>query len=237
MLFRRVSVFMVPLFLVFGTPSFAQHPCDAYPAAAKAFTEANWDEAISGFQNCLEKYPKDAKLNFMLGLAHETKGEFDMAISHWAAAIQADPLYEQFLRDRFDTKSQGIGRGVVHDHFGAKFCYGLFFVAADKIFFRSLWGFPRLGTDDSFETPLSNIAAVEVKAKERGRGWVSNMPKRVELHFRFKEKIKGTEDVWSRDEMKFFYGVTQITQTDVEAFARNLLLYLEKKGIVIRDAE
>ena len=164
-------------------------------------------------------------------------GDFENATKHWSNAVRLDPFYQVLLENRFDPKLPGIGRGVIHDHFGQKYCFGLLFVSADKIVYRSLWGMPRLGTDDSFETPLSNIKKVEVKSKERGTGWLSNMPKRTELHFRFNQKIRGSEDDWDRNEMKFFFGVTQLNQLDLQEYAKNLLKFLESREVVLEPKD
>jgi tetratricopeptide (TPR) repeat protein len=223
------------LFLGLAAIVAAQTPCAGYEKASQVYTEGKLDEALQGYKSCLDVAPGDAKLNFMVGLIYENKGDFENATKYWSRAVALDPFYQEFLRDRFDAKVPGISRGLIHDHFGQKFCYGFLFMSSDKISYRSLWGFPRLGTDDSFETPISNIARVEVKGKERGKGWISNMPQRLELHFFFKEDIKGAVDSWHRDEMKFFFGQTQITQTDLMSFARRIIEYLKARGVTIKE--
>jgi tetratricopeptide (TPR) repeat protein len=222
-------------FLSFAISVAAQTPCAGYQKASEAYAAGKLDEALQGYKACLDLAPQDARLNFMVGLVYENQGNFEVAIKYWSQAVTLDPFYQEFLRDRFDLKVPGISRGLIHDHFGQKFCFGFLFVAPDKISYRSLWGFPRLGTDDSFETPIANIARVEVKGKERGKGWISNMPQRLELHFFFKEDIKGLNDDWHRDEMKFFFGQTQITQTDLMSFAGKLIAYLKGKGVTIKE--
>jgi tetratricopeptide (TPR) repeat protein len=233
----RIRQVLIGLLCFLGLATFvvAQTPCPGYEKASQAYTEGKLDEALKGYKSCLDAAPGDAKLHFMVGLVYENKGDFENAIKHWSRAVAIDPFYQEFLKDRFDAKVPGISRAVIHDHFGQKFCYGFLFVSPDKISYRSLWGFPRLGTDDSFETPISNIARVEVKGKERGKGWVSNMPQRLELHIFFKEKIKGSVDSWSRDEMKFFFGHTQITQTDLMPFAKKIIDYLKTKDVTIKE--
>lgn len=218
-------------------PLAAQALPDQYEKAGLAYKEGKLQEALQGYQACLAAAPGDAKLNFMVGLVYENLGDFENAIKYWTRAVDLDPFYQEFLRDRFDAKLPGISRGLIHDHFGQKFCFGFLFICPDKIVYRSLWGFPRLGTDDSFETPISNIARVEVKGKGRGKGWVSNMPQRLELHFFFKTNIKGSVDIWDRDEMKFFFGQTQITQTDLMIFARKVIEYLKSKGVSIVEVD
>ncbi|MBI4467661.1 MAG: tetratricopeptide repeat protein [Acidobacteria bacterium] len=213
--------------------SSAADACPSFRAASEAYRARKLDEALAGYQACLKAAPDDSRLNFLVGLVYDNKGDFENAIKHWGRAVELDPFYQEFLRDRFDKGVSGIARGLIHDHFGQKFCYGFFFITPEKVVYRSLWGFPRLGTDDSFETPISNIARVEVVGKERGRGFVSNMPQRLELHFRFKSDIKGSVDVWSRDEMKFFFGQTQITQTDLMTFAEKIIGYLRSKDVPI----
>lgn len=229
-LFAFAFIFLVPAQVLASGPV-----CDQYQEAGAAFAKGEFEKALAGYQACLENDPNDPKLHFLVGLAHENQGHFEKASQHWLKAVELDPFYREFLKDRYDASVNGIGRGVIHDHFGQKFCFGLFYVTPDKIVFRSLWGFPRLGTDDSFETPISNVKKVEVVGKERGKGWISNMPKRVELHYRFNEKIRGSVDTWERDEMKFFYGVTQISQTDLDRFAQQVLLYLQSKGVSIEE--
>ncbi len=233
----RIRYLLICFLFFFATTTVvtAQTPCLGYDKASQAYTEGKLDEALKGYQSCLDAAPGDPKLHYLVGLVYENKGDFENAISHWSRAVALDPFYQEFLRDRFDSKVPGISRAVIHDHFGQKFCYGFLFVSLDKISYRSLWGFPRLGTDDSFETPISNIARVEVKGKERGKGWISNMPQRLELHFFFKEKIKGSTDNWSRDEMKFFFGHTQITQIDLMPFAKKTIDYLKAKGVSIEE--
>lgn len=231
---RRIIIALSALFLAYPVSTLTAQPqCDSYASAGAALDEGKFDEALESYKACLEAAPDDAKVQFMIGTVYEAKGDFGSAIEHWSRAVRLDPLYREFLKNRFDARLPGVSRGVIHDHFGNKFCFGLFYVTRDKIVYRSLWGFPRLGTDDSFETSISNISRVEVKLKERGRGWISNMPKRTELHFRFKEKIRGVEDNWSRDEMKFFFGVTQLSQLDLREFAGNLLRYLESKDVTL----
>ena len=237
MLRREAVVCSLVFFSVLGSTVHAQVACDSYAAAGKAFHQEKFAETLEGYESCLKATPDDPKLRFMVGLVYEAVGDFGNAIKHWSDAIALDPFYQELLRNRFDPNLPGVGRGVIHDHFGQKFCYGLFFVGADKIVYRSLWGVPRLGTDDSFVTSLSNIARVEVKSKERGRGWISNMPKRTELHFRFEEDIKGETDDWSRNEMKFFFGVTQLTQLDLREFAQNLLKYLESRNVTLQPKQ
>lgn len=216
-------------------PPAATTGCATLAAASEAYAAGKLDDALANYQACLKAAPGDARLHYLVGLMYENKGDFENAIQHWTHAVELDPFYQEFLRDRFDRKVPGIARGLIHDHFGQKFCFGFFFVTPDKIVYRSLWGFPRLGTDDSFETPISNIARVEVVGKERGRGFVSTMPQRLELHFRFKNDIKGSVDLWNRDEMKFFFGQTQITQTDLMSFAEKVIAYLKSKDVVIEE--
>lgn len=233
----RMRQVLIGFICFFGLSTFvvAQAPCAGYEKASQAYTEGKLDEALQGYKSCLDAAPGEARLNYLVGLVYENKGDFENAIKHWSRAVALDPFYQEFLRDRFDAKVPGITRGLIHDHFGQKFCFGFLFVSADKLSYRSLWGFPRLGTDDSFETPLGNIARVEVKGKERGKGWISNMPQRLELHFFFKQNIKGSEDNWNRDEMKFFFGQTQIIQTDLMSFAKKVLDYLKTKGVTIKE--
>jgi tetratricopeptide (TPR) repeat protein len=220
----------MPLFPVYG---WAGRKASSIPPLGLTQRTICEKSGLENFQACLGAHPDDARLQFLIGLMYEHKGDFDQAIKHWSEAVVLDPFYQEFLRDRFDHKIPGIARGLIHDHFAQKFCFGFLFVGPDKIAYRSLWGFPRLGTDDSFETPLTNIAQVEVEGKERGKGFVSNMPERLELHFRFKEKIKGNVDVWQRDEMKFFFGQTQITQTDLMDFAEKIVGYLRSKNVPV----
>jgi tetratricopeptide (TPR) repeat protein len=229
------QLMLVFLFFCLAAFASAQTPCASFEKASQTYVEGKLDEALQGYKACLDTNPGDAKLNFMVGLIYENKGDFENAGKHWARAVALDPFYQEFLRDRFDAKIMGISRGLIHDHFGQKFCFGFLFICPEKIQYRSLWGFPRLGTDDSFETPISNIARVEVKGKERGTGWINNMPQRLELHFFFKQNITGSVDKWDRDEMKFFFGQTQITQTDLMAFARKVVEYLKAKDVRIKE--
>ena len=72
----RRSAFILLFAAGLGSWSFAQSTCDDYSAAAKAYADENWDEAIAGFQKCLDRQPDDAKLNFMVGFADPRKYDF-----------------------------------------------------------------------------------------------------------------------------------------------------------------
>ena len=244
---RKIAMFFVGLLVISvelaalaqksepaeSAPPAASSACPSFREASQAYAAGNLDTALKGYQACLGANPEDARLNFLVGLIYENKGNFDKAIKYWSQAVILDPFYQEFLRYRFDKDVPGVTRGLIHDHFGQKFCFGFLFIGPEKISFRSLWGRPRLGTDDSFETPIENIARVDVKAKARGKGWISHMPERFELHFRFKSKIRGSQDNWSRNEMKFFFGQTRILQTDLMAFAQNVLTYLRDKNVPV----
>ena len=231
MLRRQVVVCSLVFFTVLGSTVHAQVACDSYVAAGKAFRQEKFAEALEGYESCLEAAPDDPKLKFMVGRVYEAMGDFGNAINYWSEAVTLDLFYQELLADRFDPNLPGIGRGVMHDHIGGSYCYGLFFVGHDKISYRSLWGLPKLRKDDSFVTPLRNVSRVEVKS--RGKAWLNERKKRTGLHFRFEENIKGSEANWSRDEMRFVFAVTEFTRPDLEEFAQNLLKYLESMNVTV----
>ena len=58
------------------------------------------------------------------------------AVKYWSKATGLDPFYGQLLENHFDAGIQAVSRGVVHDHFAQKYCYGLLFIGEDKIVYR-----------------------------------------------------------------------------------------------------
>ena len=58
------------LLLVFVSTGHAQLSCDSYAAANEAYLQENFEEAVKGYELCLENSPDDVKLNFLVGTAY-----------------------------------------------------------------------------------------------------------------------------------------------------------------------
>jgi tetratricopeptide (TPR) repeat protein len=184
------------------------------------------DKALASFQDGISKFPLSARLYNAAARIYEQRLDIAHALPAYRHAVALDPTIAYTSGGRYDPEMDMLYLPVVHDHRGVNSCVGRLYVGEDKMHYvvyivASGYG---PGNDDSFETPYSNISAVEVDRKTGERNidysvltLLTNLsgPRRrlgggeearVDLKFSFKTPISGYRgNSWTKNDIKFFF--------------------------------
>ena len=200
---------------------------DAYFALGNAFVLVDKaDRAVGAFEDGAAKFPLSARLWNGAAVVYERRMDVARAISLYRRAVAIDPTIAFTGGGRYDPDFDAIYIPVVHDHRGANSCLGRLYIDADKIHYvvYIVASGAGLGNDDSFETPFSNISAIEVDRKKgqqmydysmltmltnqtsQRRRLAAGEEARVDLKFTFTQPIKGYRGgAWTKEDIKFFF--------------------------------
>jgi tetratricopeptide (TPR) repeat protein len=220
-----------------------------YSLATAFMNKGNVERAAATFEDGIAQYPLSARMYNGAAVAYERQLKLKKAIEFYRKAVALEPSIAFTGGGRYEPEFDAIYIPVLHDHRGANACSGRLYVDGEKMHFVvyhvvSGWG---LGNDDSFESPLSNLAEVEIDRKQ-GLQWAdyaiialltnqsgprrriaSGDQSRVDLKFIFRQPIKGYRgDPWSKPEIKFFFVEPEVGEqfvkflesTDVKTYLR-----------------
>jgi tetratricopeptide (TPR) repeat protein len=188
--------------------------------------EKQRDRALQVFQEGTTRYPMSARLWNAVGLQHEAAFNLPKAVEAYRRAVALEVSMAALGGGRYDQEFDTLYIPVVHDHRGANSCAGRVYVYDDKIHYvvYHVASGIGLGNDDSFETPFTNIAELEVDRKKGAQAFdysiitlitnqssarrriASGDESRLDLKFTFGTPIHGYRgNAWTKAELKFFF--------------------------------
>ena len=188
--------------------------------------EKQGDKALKVYQDGAARHPLSARLWNAIGLFHEHKFDLTNAVSAYRRAFALDASVTATAGGRYDPEFDAVYIPVVHDHRGANACAGRIYVLGDKLHYvvYHVVSGAGLGNDDSFETPFTNIAEIEVDRKKGAQAFdysiitlITNQSAlrrrissgdeaRIDLKLTFGSPIHGYRGgSWTKAELKFFF--------------------------------